>query len=72
MASKAMAAISPKPIILFVILSGENYGYQIIQKIKEISGGTPEWPDNMLYPVLRRMEKGGSSGFPLKFSIESP
>jgi DNA-binding PadR family transcriptional regulator len=27
--------------------------------VKEISGGTLEWSDNMLYPVLRRMEKAG-------------
>ncbi|MBN1270778.1 MAG: helix-turn-helix transcriptional regulator [Candidatus Aminicenantes bacterium] len=59
MISKAMVAVSTKPIILSILLEGENYGYQIIQKVKEISGGTLEWSDNMLYPVLRRMEKGG-------------
>ena len=59
MVSKAMVAVSTKPIILSILLKGENYGYQIIQKVKEISGGTLEWSDNMLYPVLRRMEKAG-------------
>jgi DNA-binding PadR family transcriptional regulator len=59
MVSKAMVAVSTKPIILSILLNGENYGYQIIQKVKEISGGTLEWSDNMLYPVLRRMEKAG-------------
>ena len=59
MVSKAMIAVSTKPIILSILLNGENYGYQIIQKVKEISGGTLEWSDNMLYPVLRRMEKAG-------------
>lgn len=54
-----MVAVSTKPIILSILLEGENYGYQIIQKVKDISGGTLEWSDNMLYPVLRRMEKGG-------------
>ena len=59
MVSKAMVAVSTKPIILSILLNGENYGYQIIQRVKEISGGALEWSDNMLYPVLRRMEKGG-------------
>jgi DNA-binding PadR family transcriptional regulator len=57
MISKALVAASTKPIILSILLSGENYGYQIIQKVKELSGGTLEWSDGMLYPVLHRLEK---------------
>ena len=59
MISKTLIAASTKPIILSILISGEDYGYQIIQQVKEISGGTLEWSDNMLYPVLRRMEKSG-------------
>ena len=59
MVSKTLVAASTKPIILSILINGEDYGYQIIQRVKEISGGTLEWSDNMLYPVLRRMEKGG-------------
>ena len=59
MVSKNLVAASSKPIILSILISGESYGYQIIQRVKEISRGTIEWSDNMLYPVLRRMEKGG-------------
>jgi PadR family transcriptional regulator PadR len=59
MISKTLVAASTKPMILSILISGENYGYQIIQRVKEVSGGTLEWSDNMLYPVLRRMEKGG-------------
>ncbi|MGD2246524.1 MAG: PadR family transcriptional regulator [Candidatus Aminicenantes bacterium] len=59
MISKTLIAASTKPIILSILISGEDYGYQIIQRVKEISGGALEWSDNMLYPVLRRMEKGG-------------
>ncbi len=59
MVSKTLVAASTKPIILSILMSGEGYGYQIIQQVKEISGGTLEWSDNMLYPVLRRLEKGG-------------
>jgi len=59
MVSKNLVAASSKPIILSILIGGESYGYQIIQRVREISGGTLEWSDNMLYPVLRRLEKGG-------------
>ena len=59
MISKTLVAASTKPIILSILISGEDYGYQIIQRVKEISRGNLEWSDNMLYPVLRRLEKGG-------------
>lgn len=59
MISKALVAASTKPIILSILFGGEDYGYQIIQKSKEISGGTLEWSDGMLYPVLHRLEKEG-------------
>lgn len=59
MIEKALVAASSKPIILSILIGGEDYGYQIIQKVKEISGGSLEWSDKMLYPVLHRMEKEG-------------
>jgi PadR family transcriptional regulator PadR len=59
MVSKALVAASTKPIILSILVRGEDYGYQIIQRVKEISGGTLAWSDNMLYPVLHRLESDG-------------
>lgn len=59
MIAKALIAASTKPIILSILLSGENYGYQIIQSVKRISGGQLDWSDGMLYPVLHRLEKDG-------------
>jgi DNA-binding PadR family transcriptional regulator len=59
MISKALVAASTKPMILSILMSGENYGYQIIQRVKELSGGKLEWSDGMLYPVLHRLEKDG-------------
>ena len=59
MVSKALIAASTKPAILSILISGENYGYQIIQRVKKISGGTLDWSDGMLYPVLHRLEKDG-------------
>ena len=59
MIAKALIAASTKPMILSILLNGENYGYQIIQSVKRISGGKLEWSDGMLYPVLHRLEKDG-------------
>jgi DNA-binding PadR family transcriptional regulator len=59
MIEKALIAASSKPIILSILLQGEDYGYQIIQKVKDLSGGEMEWSEKMLYPVLHRLQKDG-------------
>lgn len=59
MISKNLTAASTRPIILGVLKQGNSYGYLIIKKIKEMSGGKLEWSDGMLYPVLHRLEKEG-------------
>jgi len=59
MISKALTAASTKPIILTILKEGEDYGYNIIQRVKDLSKGSLEWSDGMLYPVLQRMEKEG-------------
>ena len=55
--SKSLVAASSKPLILGILQEGTSYGYSIIQRVKDISGGTLEWSDGMLYPVLHRLEK---------------
>jgi len=59
MSSNTLVAASTKPVILALLLSGESYGYQILQRVRQLSGGTMKWSSAMLYPVLRRMEKEG-------------
>ncbi len=59
MISKQLMAASTRPIILAILARDEDYGYSIIQKVKSISGGSLEWTDGMLYPVLQRMEMDG-------------
>ena len=59
MITKNLTAASTKPIVLAILRQGENYGYQIIQSVREISGGALDWSEPMLYPVLKRMEKDG-------------
>lgn len=56
MASKTLMAASTRPIILALLSRGEDYGYSLIQRVKDISGGSLAWTDGMLYPVLQRME----------------
>lgn len=59
MVSKALVAASTKPLVLAILRRGENYGYQIIQSVRELSGGRLEWSEPMLYPLLKRMERDG-------------
>jgi len=59
MISKQLMAASTRPIILAILARDEDYGYSIIQKVKGVSGGSLEWTDGMLYPVLQRMEMDG-------------
>jgi PadR family transcriptional regulator, regulatory protein PadR len=59
MISKDLIAASAKPLILSILLEGENYGYDIIQRIRKLSDGEVQWKDGMLYPVLHRMEAQG-------------
>ena len=57
MASRELVAASARPIILAVLSKGENYGYAIIQMVKELSGGQLAWSEGMLYPALHRLEQ---------------
>ena len=59
MLSKDLVAASAKPLVLSILAGGESYGYAIIQRVHELSGGTIEWTDGMLYPVLHRLERQG-------------
>ena len=59
MVSKTLVAASAKPIVLALLLSGENYGYQIMKRVKLVTGGVLEWSEAMLYPVLHRLEADG-------------
>ena len=57
MLSKELVAASTVPLVLSVLTKGENYGYALIQRVRELSGGKVEWTEGMLYPVLHWMEK---------------
>ena len=55
--SKELIAASTIPIILTILKKGDNYGYQIIRDVQEISDGTLNWKEGSLYPVLAKLEK---------------
>ena len=59
MTTRALIAASAKPIVLSLLITGESYGYQILQRVRLVSGGTLKWSSAMLYPVLHRLEKDG-------------
>lgn len=57
--NKDLIAASSTPIVLAILAEADSYGYAIIQRVKELSGGHLEWTDGMLYPVLHRLERLG-------------
>ncbi|RUO80935.1 PadR family transcriptional regulator [Idiomarina tyrosinivorans] len=57
--SKDLMAASSAPLILAILADGESYGYEIVQRVAELSGGKLHWTDGMMYPLLHRLEKQG-------------
>ena len=60
--NKDLVAASSTPIVLAILAEADSYGYAIIQRVRELSGGRMEWTDGMLYPVLHRLERLGHVG----------
>jgi PadR family transcriptional regulator PadR len=57
--NKDLMAASSTPIVLAILAEGDSYGYAILQRVRELSGGRIAWTDGMLYPVLHRLERLG-------------
>ena len=57
--NKDLVAASAAPLVLSILSEGESYGYAILKRVGELSGGELEWTDGMLYPVLHRLERNG-------------
>jgi len=56
---KDLVAASATPLVLAILAEGDSYGYAIIKRVAELSGGRLQWTDGMLYPVLHRLERLG-------------
>src|SRR3712207_9042288 len=56
---KDLVAASATPLVLAILAEGESYGYAILKRVRELSGGEFEWTDGMLYPLLHRLHRLG-------------
>ncbi|OBB40344.1 PadR family transcriptional regulator [Mycobacterium sp. 852002-51961_SCH5331710] len=56
---KDLVAASATPLVLGILAEGESYGYALIKRVNELSGGRMQWTDGMLYPLLHRLERQG-------------
>lgn len=54
--AKDLMAATSAPLVLAILADGESYGYAIIGRVRELSGGAIEWTDGLLYPLLHRLE----------------
>ena len=57
--AKDLVAASATPIVLGILAEGESYGYAILRRINELSGGELDWTEGLLYPLLHRLERLG-------------
>lgn len=56
---KDLVAASATPLVLGILAEGESYGYAILKRVEDLSGGQIQWSDGMLYPLLHRLERLG-------------
>ena len=56
---KDLVAASATPLVLGILAEGDSYGYAIVKRVNELSGGQMQWTDGMLYPLLHRLERNG-------------
>lgn len=56
---KDLVAASATPLVLAILAEGDSYGYAILKRVRELSGGELEWTDGMLYPLLHRLRRLG-------------
>ncbi len=56
---KDLVAAAATPLVLAILVEGENYGYGILKRVRELSDGQLEWTDGMVYPLLHRLQRLG-------------
>ena len=80
---KDLVAASATPLVLGILADGDLYGYAILKRVGELSGGRMQWTDGMLYPLLHRLERlghvvvlghvrGGSTSQALRDHLDRP
>ena len=56
---KELAGASTSLLVLGLLAKEASYGYEIIRRANEVSGGMFEWREGTLYPVLHKLEREG-------------
>ncbi len=46
-------------LLLAELGRGPGHGYALIERLRERSGGTFDFPEGTIYPALHRLERGG-------------
>ena len=59
MIDKELVAATSTALVLSILIEGDSYGYEIIQRVLKLTNAELRWTDSMLYPVLHRLEKKG-------------
>lgn len=57
--AKDLVAASATPMVLGILAEEASYGYAILRRINELSGGELDWTEGLLYPLLHRLERLG-------------
>ena len=57
--NKELVGASTGLLILKVLSSRPNYGYEIVKQVNEVADGFFTWQEGTIYPILRKMEKEG-------------
>ncbi|RJQ80314.1 PadR family transcriptional regulator [Pseudonocardiaceae bacterium YIM PH 21723] len=57
--TKDLVAASATPMVLGILAEEDSYGYAILRRITELSGGQLDWTEGLLYPLLHRLERLG-------------
>src|ERR1700761_7302867 len=57
--TKDLVAASATPMVLGILAEEASYGYAILKRISELSGGELDWTEGLLYPLLHRLERLG-------------
>lgn len=54
--SKELMGASAVPLVLSVLKAGDSYGYEIVQRVKELTNGSIAWQEASIYPVVKKLE----------------
>ena len=57
--SKSLAGATLEPLVLSMLRTGPKYGFQLVQRARELVGDQVPWTNSKLYPILHRMEHDG-------------